>query len=91
MKITSPRGLADALQKARKQQNQTQQAIGELAGTKQSTVSAFETSPEHARVETLFKLLSALNLELILEPRRQSPASGSANGQASDQAWDQEW
>jgi len=41
MKITSPRGLADALQQARKQQNQTQQAIGELAGTKQSTACCF--------------------------------------------------
>ena len=87
MKITSPRGLADALQQARKQQNQTQKTIGALAGTKQSTVSAFETSPEHARIETLFKLLSALNLELVLEPRGQEPANGTANSQA----WDQEW
>ena len=87
MKITSPRGLADALQQARKQQNQTQKTIGELAGTKQSTVSAFETSPEHARIETLFKLLSALNLELVLESRGQEPANGPANSQA----WDQEW
>lgn len=87
MKITSPRGLADALQQARKQQNQTQKTIGELAGTKQSTVSAFETSPEHARIETLFKLLSALNMELVLESRGQEPANGPANSQA----WDQEW
>jgi len=41
MKITSPRGLANALQQARKQQNQTQQAIGELAGIKQSTACCF--------------------------------------------------
>ena len=87
MKITSARGLADALQQARKQQGQTQQTIGELAGTKQSTVSAFETAPERARVETLFKLLSALNLELVLEPRGQAPENGSGN----HQAWDQEW
>jgi len=32
--------------------------------------AAFETSPEHAKIETLFKLLSALSLELVLEPRR---------------------
>ncbi len=36
MKITSARVLA-----ARKEQGQTQQAIGELAGTKQSAVSVF--------------------------------------------------
>lgn len=87
MKITSARGLADALQQVRKQQGQTQQTIGELAGTKQSTVSTFETSPEHVRIETLFKLLSALNLELVLEPRGQAPENGSGN----HQAWDQEW
>jgi HTH-type transcriptional regulator/antitoxin HipB len=87
MKITSARGLAEALQQARKQQGQTQQAIGQLAGIKQSTVSAFETAPEHARVETLFKLLSALNLEQVLEPRGQAPANSSGNYQG----WDQEW
>lgn len=87
MKITSARGLADALQQVRKQQGQTQQTIGELAGTKQSTVSTFETSPEHARIETLFKLLSALNLEMVLELRGQAPENGSGN----HQAWDQEW
>lgn len=87
MRVTSPRALADALQQTRKQQGQTQMAIGELAGTKQATVSAFETAPENARVDTLFKLLSALGLELVLEPRDREANKGTVSGQA----WDQEW
>lgn len=87
MRITSPQALADALQQARKHKGQTQSAIGELAGIKQSTVSGFETAPENARVETLFKLLSALDLELVLNARDSQQNAGTSSGQA----WDQEW
>lgn len=81
MKIRSARALADALQQIRKQQGQTQIAIGELAGTKQATVSAFETAPENARVDTLFKLLSALGLQLVLEPKGPESAAGATSNE----------
>lgn len=42
--------------------NQTQTA--ELIGIKQTTVSDFENKPESTKLETLFKILAALDLEL---------------------------
>lgn len=82
MKITSPDMLAQALKNSRKRQNLSQQATANQIGVKQATVSSFENHPDKSKVETLFKLLSALDLELSLTSRGEpDQASG----------WDQEW
>ncbi|TCJ96214.1 hypothetical protein EV694_1768 [Volucribacter psittacicida] len=36
---------------------------------KQATVSAFENTPDSTKLETLFKLLAGLELELVVQPR----------------------
>ncbi len=82
MNITSPDTLAQSLKNARKRQNLTQQATADQIGVKQATVSGFENHPDKSRIETLFKLLSALNLELHLTQR------GKPDQEAG---WDQEW
>lgn len=82
MKITSPEALAEALKSARKRKALTQQVVAEEIGVKQATVSNFENHPERTRVETLFKLLAAMNLELrVVERGKPEPGA----------AWDQEW
>ena len=87
MRITSPEALANALRQARKQQNLTQAELSALAGTKQTTVSALENTPDNSKIETLFKLLSGLGLEISIEPRNHAESGMVASGQA----WDQEW
>jgi len=82
MKITAPDALASALRNARKQRSLTQQTLAEQVGTKQATISTFENHPENCRVETLFKLLAALDLELQVTKRGQPE---------SQTGWDQEW
>lgn len=82
MKITSPKLLAQALKNARTDKKLTQQKTAEQIGIKQSTISGFENQPDKARIETLFKLLAALELEVQLVERDKS---GQATG------WDQEW
>ncbi|WP_396133467.1 helix-turn-helix domain-containing protein [Acaryochloris sp. 'Moss Beach'] len=52
-------------------------------GVRQVTVSAFENRPASTKLETLFKLLSALELELQVVPKEQ--ASNASQG------WDEEW
>lgn len=52
-------------------------------GMKQSTVSEFEYHPEGTRLDTLFKLLAALELKLQVVSRR-------GENKSSD-SWDQEW
>lgn len=82
MKVTSPEALAQAIKNARKRQNVSQQLTAEQIGVKQATVSGFENHPDKSRVETLFKLLSALDLELRVTER------GKPDSQTG---WDQEW
>lgn len=83
MHITSPAMLAQALYEARKKRDLTQTDVASTIGIKQTTVSSFENHPDKARVETLFKLLAALDLELYLAERGASPETSAD--------WDQEW
>ncbi|MDR9468669.1 helix-turn-helix domain-containing protein [Marinospirillum sp.] len=49
----------------------TQQSVANRIGIKQATVSSFENHPEKSQVDTLFKLLAALELELQVSERNQ--------------------
>ena len=83
MNVTSPKMLAQAIRDARKQRNLTQRETAASVGMKQSTVSEFENHPEGTRLDTLFKLLAALDPKLQVVSRR-----GKNN---SSDGWDQEW
>ena len=66
--------LGNALRQARKAQNLTQADLAARAGIWQRTVSNIETSASGAKVETIFDLLAALDLELHIVPRsKMSP------------------
>ena len=78
--------LANAVRDQRKAQNITQSDTAKLVGIKQTTVSAFENTPEGTKLDTLFKLLAALDLELHVQPR-----NNSAEIQSSTQQWNEEW
>ncbi|MCD9474235.1 helix-turn-helix domain-containing protein [Photobacterium phosphoreum] len=64
----------------------TQSDTAKLVGIKQTTVSAFENTPESTKLDTLFKLLAALDLELHVQPR-----NSNAETQSSNQQWNEEW
>mgnify|MGYP001259503738 FL=1 len=61
--------LGNVLRKARKARNLTQADLATLAGIGQRTVSNIETSASGAKVDTIFDLLAALDLELHIVPR----------------------
>lgn len=82
MRITSPELLAQVIRNARTDRHLSQQSVAERVGIKQNTVSSFENHPEKSRVETLFRLLSSLNLELRVIERDQPPESTG---------WKEEW
>ena len=83
MKITTPAMLAVSIREQRKQSKLTQAQTAEQVGLKQATISEFENKPGSTKLETLFKILAALNLELHVEKR------GSTLNE--DKAWDREW
>ncbi|MEG3133634.1 helix-turn-helix domain-containing protein [Rouxiella sp. T17] len=82
MKITSPKQLAIHLKDLRKTQKISQAAIASRVGIKQDTLSKFELNPDTTKIETFFKILSALNLELHVEPKGENKRS---------QGWTEEW
>lgn len=61
--------LGNALRQARKAHNLTQAELASRAGIWQRTVSKVETSTSGAKVDTIFDLLAALDLELHIVPR----------------------
>jgi HTH-type transcriptional regulator/antitoxin HipB len=75
----TPKQLAQVLRAQRTSKRLTQKAAGASVGLLPKTISAMESSPERSSVESLFRFLSALDLELVLRPKssgsRKSPAA----------------
>lgn len=84
MHITSTRMLGEALRQARVKRGLTQAEVGQFVGLKQPTVSALENHPDQARLRTLFRVLSALGVEIDLVPRSNDSAP-------RETGWTQEW
>jgi len=72
-KISSPETLGQALRAERKQKGMSQKAVGHSVGMEQHTISKIEKGSPGTELNSLFRLLAALNLELTIQPR-QKPA-----------------
>lgn len=83
MKINTANELSIFVKNERKQQQRTQSDVSSNIGMKQPTLSAFEKQSSQARVETLFKIIHELGLELHL-----SKVQGEDK---ADTKWTQEW
>jgi len=68
--IRSPGQLGTMIQNARVARHLTQQALADLAGTGQKTVSKIESGYPGTRLDTIFGILAVLELDLVLAPRR---------------------
>ena len=67
--IKTPQQLGSVLQGYRKERGLTQKAVGDKVGLAQKAVSKIELAPGRAGVSLIFKLLAALDLELVVRPR----------------------
>ncbi|AKG69070.1 helix-turn-helix domain-containing protein [Serratia fonticola] len=86
MKITNAKQLSIYLRDVRLAENLSQEKVASRVGIRQDTVSNFELQPGTTKLETFFKILSALNLELEVKPRgSQSCETKSTDG------WKEEW
>ncbi|HHF3260869.1 helix-turn-helix domain-containing protein [Vibrio parahaemolyticus] len=72
MLITSSRQLAIHLRDERKHKNLSQTKVADPVGLKQDTVSKFELNPETTSIQTLFRILSSLNLEMHIVQKSES-------------------
>lgn len=63
------RQLGAILRRERKAQGLSQAMLGERIGLRQATISKLEAGEPGTRLSTLLDALSALGLQLVLEPR----------------------
>lgn len=75
--ITSAKDLGCVLKMRRKKLGLTQIEAGKKINLTQKTVSNIENGRPGVQLETLFRLMSALNLEIHLESR-DTPYKGEA-------------
>jgi len=73
----TPEQLGQLLRGFRRQHKLSQQRAAEAGGLLPKTISSLETRPQHATVESLYRLLSALGVELVLRPKQAPGRSGS--------------
>ena len=64
-----PKQIGNLIRRARKRRGWSQGALGAKAGLRQETVSLLENGNETAKLQTILKVLSALDLELRIAQR----------------------
>jgi len=62
----------EAMRRRRKMLALTQADVASKSGLRQPTVSALETGEADVKLRTLFDVLTALDLELVIRPRTKS-------------------
>lgn len=91
MKITDPKTLSNYLRDQRKARGLSQAKVGDLVGLRQGTVSKFESIPDKMQLDTLFRLLSALELELSVEPKNTKSHTESNDSSSTHAKWSEDW
>lgn len=71
----SPQQLGAILRRYRKKGSLTQTDVAARTQLRQATISALENGEAGTRLKTLTKVLAALDLELVVQPRRKSRSS----------------
>jgi HTH-type transcriptional regulator/antitoxin HipB len=70
--------LGAELRRYRKKQNLTQDDLGRRTSKRQATISSLESAGS-GTLETLYAVLSALDVELVLRPRSKSDRAKIGN------------
>jgi len=73
--IRSARQLGTFIHNERANRNLSQQALADLMGTGQKTISKIENGGDGTKLETIFSLLAVLDLEVHLAPRSKGGRS----------------
>jgi HTH-type transcriptional regulator/antitoxin HipB len=70
--VYSPKSLGSAIKRQRKAKKLTQTEVGRSFKIEQSTVSAIEQGVPGTRLETLFRMLAALELEIVVRSKKST-------------------
>ncbi len=72
--VRTPQQLGQVLKACRKKRRLTQSLVGAKVGVRQGQISSIETHGADITVDTLYRLISALGLELVLRDMRARDA-----------------
>lgn len=86
-RITSPETLGQALRDERKQKDLSQMAVGHSVGIAQYMISKIESGNPGTELGTLFRVLAALDLELVIQPRQKGVERIQPHGSDAGDAW----
>ena len=67
----TPKQFTEALRRFRKKSKLSQKDVGEKVGLPQTTVSKIEKELISPSLRNLYKLLAALDLEIVVRPRKR--------------------
>ena len=68
--IYSPKALGEMIKRQRKLKQLNQAKAGSAFKLDQTTVSNIERGVNGTRIETIFRLLAALELEMVIRPKK---------------------
>jgi HTH-type transcriptional regulator/antitoxin HipB len=63
--------LGAVIRRCRKQSGHTQAQLGVIIGKRQATISDLESGMRGMSLDTVFSILNALDLEMVVRPRRK--------------------
>lgn len=75
--VYSPETLGNVVKRARKREGLNQKEAGTPFNIEQSTVSSIEQGTPGTRLETVFRLLAALDLEMVIRSKNFSDSSAT--------------
>jgi HTH-type transcriptional regulator/antitoxin HipB len=75
--VYSPESLGSAIRRQRHAKGLTQEEAGQDFNIDQTTVSSIEQGAKGTRLETLFRILAALDLEIIVQSKTSDDTSES--------------
>ena len=85
MLIHTPKALASFCSSHRRSKKLSQAYVGTEVCLKQTTVSKFELKPDNTHLDTLFRILAALDLEMQIVPKEKSREL------IDQKKWTEEW
>jgi HTH-type transcriptional regulator/antitoxin HipB len=77
--VFSSKSLGSALKRQRKAKKLSQDAVGTPFKLDQTTISSIEQGAPGTRLETLFRILAALDLEMVVRSKKHTSAEDGEN------------
>jgi HTH-type transcriptional regulator/antitoxin HipB len=74
--VRTSKNIGHAIRQARKEKNLTQKDLASLSGVWQETISKIETGSSGTKLETIFDLMAALDLEFTVSERSKGTSDG---------------